>query len=108
MWKTVMSSDILNLQLITSPNVVVNCSTYEQACTLLDFMDSVGYRWASGDSLKLVRDYQCVDTCYRFNKGTGTTTYANKDYYLTDGTRKILEFCDVLKTSPKYLKRPKG
>ena len=71
-------------------NTAMHCKTEEEAQIFLDYLDSVGKRWSSGDSYldKTLWEYG-GQTCYYFNQGC-----VGRIETLLRNKRLILEFDD--------------
>ena len=76
----------------TDSEVCMHCKTEEEASAFLEFLNSIGRRWSSGDRYRgdQTRFYDHGEnTCYYFNQGLyGSLTRANAL------GRTVLEFSD--------------
>ena len=70
---------------------VMHCQTQEEAQAFLEFLDSIGLRWCSGQSYLESDHYKDYgsDTCYWFHDGS----YGSRGFAVNDGFT-ILEFGD--------------
>ena len=76
----------------TATDVCMHCSTEEEANAFLEFLHSIGRRWASGDSYLSHNNFSDYGggTCYYFNQGL----YGGSNNPLRG--RTVLEFSEYL------------
>ena len=77
----------------TETDVCMHCSTEEEANAFLEFLNSIGRRWASGDSYLSHNNFSDYNsgTCYYFNQGL-----YGSFHNATARGRTVLEFSDYL------------
>lgn len=81
-----------NKSLILQPKTVVHCTTEQQAITLLNWADSIGLKWLSGDSYRDKRNFYLEEeTCYYLNNGL----CSSYDYCKIEGYT-ILSYDEVI------------
>ena len=76
----------------TGRRTSMHCSTEEEANAFLEFLNSIGRRWASGVTYLSFNNFESYgsDTCYFFNEGT----YGSLPRALERG--EVLEFSDFV------------
>ena len=97
-----------NKELIMQDSTVVHCRTEEQANQLLEWADSIGLKWITGNSYKNYTNYISYheQTCYYLYEGTYTDLefYKEKGYKILSFEEAIIKEDKVKPTIPEAVK----